>query len=133
MRRPPSYTRELLPNPYPTGQCPGGSGCSLTEQERQNWPWSAVAVAVSRAKRCQGPWFGPPAPTGPHSSLPVGDCPHCCLQADNRRILLLAEQALRVGLEAALARRSTFDLVLSWADSVPFMHTTLGGPRLCPF
>lgn len=63
----------------------------------------------------------------------VGDCPHCCLQADSRRILLLAEQALRVGLEAALARRSTFDLVLSWADSVPFMHTTLGGPRLCPF
>lgn len=63
----------------------------------------------------------------------VGGCPHCCLQADSRRILLLAEQALRVGLEAALARRSAFDLVLSWADSVPFMHTALGRPRLCPF
>lgn len=63
----------------------------------------------------------------------VGSRPHCCLQADSRRILLLAEQALRLGLEVALARRSTFDLALSCADSVPFMHTTLGGPRLCPF
>lgn len=63
----------------------------------------------------------------------AGGDPHCCLQADSLRILLLAEQALRVGLEAALARRSTFDLALSCADSVPFTHTTLGGPRLCPF
>lgn len=59
--------------------------------------------------------------------------PHCCLQADSRRILLLAEQALREGLEAALARRSAFDLAPSWADSVPFMHRALGSPRLCPF
>lgn len=50
-----------------------------------------------------------------------------------RSILLLAEQGLRAGLEAALARRSAFDLVLSWADSVPFMHRALGRPRLCPF
>lgn len=64
------------------------------------------------------------------------DCgrrPHCCLQADSRRILLPAEQALRAGLEAALARRSALDLVPSGADSVPLAHSTLGRPRLCPF
>lgn len=61
--------------------------------------------------------------------------PHCCLQVESLRILLLAEQALREGLEEALARRSALDLVLSCPDSVPFMQTALGSPlaRLCPF
>lgn len=63
----------------------------------------------------------------------VGGCPHCCLHADSLRILLLAEQALRVELEAILARCSTLNLELSWADSVPFMHTALGRPWLCLF
>lgn len=59
--------------------------------------------------------------------------PHCCLQAESRRILPLAEQALRAGLETALARRSALDLVLSCAESVPFMHMVLDRPQLCPF
>lgn len=60
---------------------------------------------------------------------------HCCLQVESLRILLLAEQALREGLEEALARRSPLALVLSCPGSVPFMHTALGSPlpRLCPF
>lgn len=81
----------------------------------------------------QGSAHGTP-PThssGPHHFPPAGGHPHCCLQADSRRILLLAEQALRAGLEAALARRSALDLALNWADSVPFTHMALGGPRLC--
>lgn len=73
------------------------------------------------------------APAGGSWRWAVGGCPHCCLHADSLRILLLVEQALRVGLEAVLARRSALDLVLSWADSVPFMHTALGRPRLCSF
>lgn len=97
---------------------PGGSE-RRQNSEGQNWPRSANGCA--------------PPPTGPRNGVPAGGHPHCCLQADSRRILLLAEQALRVGLEAALARRSAFDLVPSCADSVPFTHTILGGPRLCPF
>lgn len=60
---------------------------------------------------------------------------HCCLQVESLRILLLAEQALREGLEEALARRSPLALALSCPGSVPFMHTALGSPlpRLCPF
>lgn len=60
---------------------------------------------------------------------------HCCLQVESLRILLLAEQALREGLDEALARRSAFDLVLSCPGSVPFMHTGLGSPllRFWPF
>ena len=73
----------------------------------------------------------PPHPSGPGPILPAGSQPHCCLQADSRRILLLAEQALRAGLEAALARRSALDLVFSWVVSVPFTHTALGRTRFC--
>ena len=73
----------------------------------------------------------PPDPSGPSPILPAGSHPHCCLQADSRRILLLAEQALRAGLEAALARRSALDLVFSWVVSVPFTHTALGRTRFC--
>lgn len=74
----------------------------------------------------------------PPIPLPVrseGPRPHCCLHVESLRILLLAEQALREGLEEALARRSLLALVLSCPGSVPFMHTGLGSPRprLCPF
>lgn len=80
----------------------------------------------------------PSAPTGAHPPWPYlcGALPaHCCLQVESLRILLLAEQALREGLEEALARRSALDLVLSCPGSVPFMQTALGSPRLrlCPF
>lgn len=69
----------------------------------------------------------------PCCGLPMAEYPHCCLQADSRRILPLAEQALRAGLEVALARRSALDLVLSCTESVPFTHMFLGRTRLCPF
>lgn len=80
----------------------------------------------------------PSAPKGAHPPWPYlcGALPaHCCLQVESLRILLLAEQALREGLEEALARRSALDLVLSCPGSVPFMQTALGSPRLrlCPF
>lgn len=74
----------------------------------------------------------PPQPVPVQSAvLPA----HCCLQVESLRILLLAEQALREGLEEALARRSALDLVLSCPGSVPFMQMALGSPRprLCPF
>lgn len=60
---------------------------------------------------------------------------HCCLQVESFRILLLVEEALRDGLDEALARRSALVLPLSCPGSVPFMHTGLGNPRLrlCPF
>lgn len=86
------------------------------------------------------PVHAPGAPSGAHPpppylcgarALPA----HCCLQVESLRILLLAEQALREGLEEALARRSALDLALSCPGSVPFMQTALGSarPRLCPF
>lgn len=78
------------------------------------------------------PLIPPPRPIPVQSAvLPA----HCCLQVESLRILLLAEQALREGLEEALARRSALDLVLSCPGSVPFMQMALGSPRprLCPF
>lgn len=87
------------------------------------------------------PWLGQ-ARTSPPSLRQTPGVPlqylgraHCCLQVESLRILLLAEQALREGLEEALARRSPLALVLSCPGSVPFMHTALGSPlpRLCPF
>lgn len=62
-------------------------------------------------------------------NTPAGGA-HCCLQADRRRSRPLA---LRAGVETALALRSARARALNCADSVPFMHTTLGRPRLCPF
>lgn len=91
--------------------------------------WSAVSQqSLGRLKRTWTMALGQGSPR-----WAMADRPHCCLQADSRRILPLAEQAFRAGLEAALARRSALDLVLSCTESVPFMHMFLGRPRLCPF
>lgn len=116
--------------------------------------------AEPRAGTLQGPhWHGGGFCTSPHRRAPGSDAgsiegvhplippprpipvqsavlpAHCCLQVESLRILLLAEQALREGLEEALARRSALDLVLSCPGSVPFMQMALGSPRprLCPF
>lgn len=116
--------------------------------------------AEPRAGAPQGPhWHGGGFCTSPHRRAPGSDAgsiegvhplippprpipvqsavlpAHCCLQVESLRILLLAEQALREGLEEALARRSALDLVLSCPGSVPFMQMALGSPRprLCPF
>lgn len=86
----------------------------------------AVAARVTWLSLGKRLWCAPPWPT-------CRGHPHCCLQADSLRILLLVEQALRAGLEAPLDLRSALDLVLSWAGSVPFTHMALGRPRLCPF
>lgn len=99
------------------------------------WRCGGVAAALLgplSAGRLRRPWAWTPS----CGAWRRGSCrghPHCCLQADSLRILLLAEQALRAGLEAPLARRSALDLALSGAGSVPFTHTALGRPRLCPF
>lgn len=80
--------------------------------------------------------FAPPSPRPQAVPVQSAALPaHCCLHVESLRILLLAEQALREGLEEALARRSALDLVLSCPGSVPFMQTALGSPRprLCPF
>lgn len=120
-------SRPLCPPPGTTGQpFPAPFHCPHVGQAQTPPPLPWMVTQSGHP-----PAWGPRMPT----YLCGAGAPHCCLQVESLRILLLAEQALREGLDEALARRSALDLVLSCPVSVPFMHTALGSPlpRLCPF
>ncbi|KAK2491186.1 hypothetical protein MC885_003929, partial [Smutsia gigantea] len=93
---PPAMALQVPPPHFPRSSQRGGRGGSHSGR------WVVGRQSAGRLRRA---WA-----TAPSSGSRFGlhGHPHCCLQANSPRILLLAEQALPEGLEAALARNRCY-------------------------